>query len=146
MKKIVWFLLFAFVSNACFADFFIMKDGSNYQGQVVESTQNTITIKNYMGMTVVLNKSDISKQNPTNVLDKSADPIMTTGNNNLTVSDQVLKTQEYNAYIAIQNMEKDTQDMRTIMACEFGISIACAAVGIIALIIVKNKSSAITIN
>jgi hypothetical protein len=36
--------------------------------------------------------------------------------------------------------------MRTIMAWEFGISIACAAVGIIALIIVKNKSSAITIN
>ena len=91
-------------------------------------------------------QSLLRKQNPTNVLDKSADPIMTTGNNNLTVSDQVLKTQEYNAYIAIQNMEKDTQDMRTIMAWEFGISIACAAVGIIALIIVKNKSSAITIN
>ena len=146
MKKFIWFLIFVFVSNICFADFFIMKDGSNYQGQIVKSTQDTITIQNYMGMSVVLNKSDISKQNATNVLDKSADPVMTTGNNNLTVSDQVLKTQEYNAFIAIQNMQKDTEDIRTIMAWEFGISIGCVAVGIIALIVAKNKSSAITIN
>jgi hypothetical protein len=144
MKKIVWFLLLIFISNICFADFFIMKDGSTYQGKVVKSTQDTITIQNYMGMSMVLNKSEISKQNLTN--DKNEDSVTTTGNNNLTVSDQVLKTEQYNAFVAIQNMQKDTQDMKTIMAWEFGISIGCVVLEIIALIIDKNKSSAITIN
>jgi len=144
MKKIVWFLLLIFISNICFADFFIMKDGSTYQGKVVKSTQDTITIQNYMGMSMVLNKSEISKQNLTN--DKNENSVTTTGNNNLTVSDQVLKTEQYNAFVAIQNMQKDTQDMKTIMAWEFGISIGCVVLEIIALIIDKNKSSAITIN
>ncbi len=121
-----------------------MKDGSTYQGKVVKSTQDTITIQNYMGMSMVLNKSEISKQNLTN--DKNEDSVTTTGNNNLTVSDQVLKTEQYNAFVAIQNMQKDTQDMKTIMAWEFGISIGCVVLEIIALIIDKNKSSAITIN
>jgi hypothetical protein len=153
MKKIVWFVLFIFCFNFCFADTIIFNDGSKKEGTVVEESPTQVLFNVDNGAfndeqntydKKIISRIVLSEESRKKLAkDEAANEVAP--NNNLSsiteITDKMLKEQQYNSYVAIQQMQKDTQDMKTIMAWEFGISIACVAIGLIEYSVAVAKSS-----
>ena len=138
MKKIVWFLLFAFVSNICFADTFLMTDGSTLVGKVVFNGGSFLKVQDKQGKIIKINVEDNNLYSWTIDVDQQKASLSSTDEH--VVTEQELKQQQYLSYFAIQNISKQTEGVKTIMAWEFGISIACVAVGIIELFVASKSS------
>lgn len=150
MKKFVWLLVFVFVFNMCFAETFIMLDGKRYVGKVISSTQEKITIEMADGKTLLIKISELSyrtadKPEPT-ALNQNPNTVPDGVATSATITDQELRYQQYLSYQALKDIARserkiadETEDIKTIMAWEFGIGIT--AIVITAIVIFINGQS-----
>lgn len=128
MKRTVYFLVFIFAFNICFAESFVMMDGAKYQGEIIKQTVETITLQADNGETYVIERAKISYRTEQKIEEKEEKKI----------SDDELRMAEYQSYKALQSIakdihaiQKDTDTIQTVMVWEFGIAIALAVVSII---------------
>jgi len=124
MKKTILFLTFVLLVNMCFADTIVMLDGMKYDGKVIRDSDGVVMLNDGEGIKsierkkiaylIVENEIEVGGEG---AYQKAKKYTITS----IVPTAEGLKQQEFLYYLNSQNVAKDIDEIKSIMAWEFGI-------------------------